>query len=178
MRHSPMSPARPSSKGGHACANLYMPIKTDPSTPHRLCLSLLLSNLETTIASTSLVSISNALGGFKKRNWVITSYLTTYTGQCNGQTHPYKFFYYICKIQGRAGAKIAPSTGAAPSLPSSPSYVAPSSTWCTCKPSKIHRVLLGLSQLISMCSIIFRGSQGLGASVIYASKQLRWLRVT
>ncbi|KAK8042373.1 hypothetical protein PG994_012856 [Apiospora phragmitis] len=45
-----------------------------------LCLSLLLSTLETTIVSTSLVSITNALGGFEQRDWVVTSYLITYTG--------------------------------------------------------------------------------------------------
>ncbi|KAK7956481.1 uncharacterized protein PG986_005703 [Apiospora aurea] len=46
-----------------------------------LCLSLLLSTLETTIVSTSLVSITNALGGFEQRDWVVTSYLITYTGK-------------------------------------------------------------------------------------------------
>ncbi|KAL8732425.1 MAG: hypothetical protein Q9181_003971 [Wetmoreana brouardii] len=45
-----------------------------------LCLSLLLSTLETTIVSTSLVSITNALHGFNKRDWVVTAYLLTYTG--------------------------------------------------------------------------------------------------
>ncbi|KAK8060029.1 MFS multidrug transporter [Apiospora saccharicola] len=44
-----------------------------------LCLSLLLSTLETTIVSTSLVSITNALGGFEQRDWVVTSYLISYT---------------------------------------------------------------------------------------------------
>lgn len=47
---------------------------------YSLCLSLLLSALETTIVSTSLVSITNALGGFGQRDWVVTSYLLTYTG--------------------------------------------------------------------------------------------------
>ncbi|KAH8680619.1 drug resistance transporter EmrB/QacA subfamily [Xylariales sp. PMI_506] len=45
-----------------------------------LCLSLFLSTMETTIVSTSLVSITNALGGFDQRDWVVTSYLITYTG--------------------------------------------------------------------------------------------------
>ncbi|KAI0379308.1 drug resistance transporter EmrB/QacA subfamily [Hypomontagnella monticulosa] len=45
-----------------------------------LCLSLFLSMLETTIVSTSLISITNALGGFEQRDWVVTSYLITYTG--------------------------------------------------------------------------------------------------
>ncbi|EEH05271.1 drug resistance transporter EmrB/QacA subfamily [Histoplasma capsulatum G186AR] len=43
-------------------------------------LSLFLSTLETTIVSTSLVSITNALDGFGKRDWIVTSYLLTYTG--------------------------------------------------------------------------------------------------
>ncbi|KAI0097180.1 major facilitator superfamily transporter [Nemania sp. FL0031] len=45
-----------------------------------LCVSLLLSTLETTIVSTSLVSIVNALHGFDRSSWVVTSYLLTYTG--------------------------------------------------------------------------------------------------
>ncbi|OTB13104.1 hypothetical protein K445DRAFT_169866 [Daldinia sp. EC12] len=45
-----------------------------------LCLSLFLSTLETTIVSTSLISITNALGDFEQRDWVVTSYLITYTG--------------------------------------------------------------------------------------------------
>ncbi|KAB5513119.1 drug resistance transporter EmrB/QacA subfamily [Coniochaeta sp. 2T2.1] len=45
-----------------------------------LCLSLFLSTLETTIVSTSLISITDALGGFERRDWVVTSYLLTYTG--------------------------------------------------------------------------------------------------
>ncbi|EPE36690.1 MFS general substrate transporter [Glarea lozoyensis ATCC 20868] len=42
-------------------------------------LALFLSTLETTIVSTSLVSITNAVGGFDMRDWVVTSYLITYT---------------------------------------------------------------------------------------------------
>ncbi|KAK4224901.1 major facilitator superfamily transporter [Podospora fimiseda] len=45
-----------------------------------LCLSLLLSTLETTIVSTSLVSMVNSLNGFSQANWVVTAYLLTYTG--------------------------------------------------------------------------------------------------
>ncbi|KAI2465004.1 drug resistance transporter EmrB/QacA subfamily [Annulohypoxylon bovei var. microspora] len=45
-----------------------------------LCLSLFLSMLETTIVSTSLISITNALGDFEQRDWVVTAYLITYTG--------------------------------------------------------------------------------------------------
>lgn len=40
----------------------------------------MLSTLETTIVSTSLISITDALGGFEQRDWVVTSYLLTYTG--------------------------------------------------------------------------------------------------
>jgi hypothetical protein len=49
-------------------------------TPPRMCLSLLLSTLETTIISTALVSITDALKGFSQRDWAVTSYLLTYTG--------------------------------------------------------------------------------------------------
>ncbi|KAF4949860.1 hypothetical protein FGADI_8604 [Fusarium gaditjirri] len=45
-----------------------------------LCLSLLLSTLETTIVSTALVSIVDALHGFDMAGWIVTSYLVTYTG--------------------------------------------------------------------------------------------------
>ncbi|KAF4487966.1 major facilitator superfamily transporter [Fusarium agapanthi] len=45
-----------------------------------LCLSLLLSTLETTIVSTALVSIVDALQGFNMAGWIVTSYLVTYTG--------------------------------------------------------------------------------------------------
>ncbi|KAL8364857.1 hypothetical protein RB595_003908 [Gaeumannomyces hyphopodioides] len=45
-----------------------------------ISLALFLSALETTIVSTSLVSMTNALGGFDQRNWVVTAYLLTYTG--------------------------------------------------------------------------------------------------
>ncbi|KAH8886999.1 drug resistance transporter EmrB/QacA subfamily [Thozetella sp. PMI_491] len=42
--------------------------------------ALFLSTLETTIVSTSLVSITNALSGFILRDWIVTAYLLTYTG--------------------------------------------------------------------------------------------------
>ena len=45
-----------------------------------LCISLLMSTLETTIVSTALVSITNELNGFSQRDWIVTSYLLTYTG--------------------------------------------------------------------------------------------------
>ncbi|PMD16224.1 major facilitator superfamily transporter [Hyaloscypha hepaticicola] len=43
-------------------------------------MSLLLSTLETTIVSTSLVSIVDDLHGFDRSGWLVTSYLVTYTG--------------------------------------------------------------------------------------------------
>ena len=45
-----------------------------------MCVALLLSTLETTIVSTSLVSIVRALNGFDQSGWVVTSYFLTYTG--------------------------------------------------------------------------------------------------
>ena len=43
-------------------------------------MSLFLSTLETTIVSTSLVSIVDALHGFDRSGWLVTSYLLTCTG--------------------------------------------------------------------------------------------------
>ncbi|KAG2012349.1 hypothetical protein GB937_007178, partial [Aspergillus fischeri] len=43
-------------------------------------IALFLSTIETTIVSTSLVSITNALNGFLIKDWVVTAYLLTYTG--------------------------------------------------------------------------------------------------
>ncbi len=54
-------------------------------------MSLLLSTLETTIVSTSLVSIVDELHDFDRSGWLVTSYLLTYTGidvlrlDCNGE---------------------------------------------------------------------------------------------
>ncbi|PKS13033.1 hypothetical protein jhhlp_000374 [Lomentospora prolificans] len=59
-----------------------------------LCLSLLLSTVETTIVSTSLVSITNALEGFGRRDWVVTSYLLTYAGFLT-------IFAKFCAVFGR-----------------------------------------------------------------------------
>lgn len=39
-----------------------------------------LSNLDVTIVSSSLTSITDSLNGFEKRSWIITGYLATYTG--------------------------------------------------------------------------------------------------
>lgn len=45
-----------------------------------LCLGLFLSALETTIIATALISISTALESYDRSNWIVTAYLTTYTG--------------------------------------------------------------------------------------------------
>lgn len=47
----------------------------------RLWIALFLSTIETTIVSTALVSITDALHGFNSRDWIVTSYLLTYTGR-------------------------------------------------------------------------------------------------
>jgi MFS family permease len=49
----------------------------------RLCISIFLVNFEITVVSTSLVSITNDLGGFGRSSWVVTAYLFTYTGMPN-----------------------------------------------------------------------------------------------
>ena len=46
----------------------------------RIWIALFLSTLETTIVSTCLVNISDALNDFELRNWIVTSYFLTYTG--------------------------------------------------------------------------------------------------
>jgi MFS family permease len=43
-------------------------------------LSTLLINVEVTIVSTSLVSITDDLQGFRKTSWIVTGYLATYMG--------------------------------------------------------------------------------------------------
>ncbi|KAF2177012.1 MFS general substrate transporter, partial [Zopfia rhizophila CBS 207.26] len=45
-----------------------------------LCVGLWLSALETTIVATVLVSVASSLGDFHRSNWIVTSYLLTYTG--------------------------------------------------------------------------------------------------
>ena len=59
---------------------------TEPSSPEveaensRLLMSLFMSQLESTIMSTSIVNITNDLGGYGKSSWVFTAYLVTYSG--------------------------------------------------------------------------------------------------
>ena len=38
-------------------------------------------NLEVTIVSTALISITDDLNGFDKTSWIVTGFLTTYTGE-------------------------------------------------------------------------------------------------
>ncbi|KAE8353172.1 major facilitator superfamily domain-containing protein [Aspergillus coremiiformis] len=45
-----------------------------------LLISLYLVNLEVTIVSTSLLSITSDLDGFNKTSWIVTGFLVTYTG--------------------------------------------------------------------------------------------------
>ncbi|RHZ55168.1 uncharacterized protein CDV56_106552 [Aspergillus thermomutatus] len=49
-------------------------------SPRNVWIALFLSTIETTVVSTSLVSITNALNGFLIKDWVVTAYLLTYTG--------------------------------------------------------------------------------------------------
>lgn len=52
----------------------------DSAGHYSIWLALFLSTIETTIVSTALVSITDDLHGFDIRDWVVTSYLLTYTG--------------------------------------------------------------------------------------------------
>ncbi|KAJ5383849.1 Major facilitator superfamily domain general substrate transporter [Penicillium concentricum] len=45
-----------------------------------LLIGFFLSNLDVTIVSSALTSITDDLEGFEKRSWIITGYLATYTG--------------------------------------------------------------------------------------------------
>jgi MFS family permease len=47
----------------------------------RLMLAFFLSNLDVTIVSSALTSITDDLAGFEKRSWIVTGYLATYTGK-------------------------------------------------------------------------------------------------
>jgi MFS family permease len=46
----------------------------------RLLIGFFLSNLDVTIVSSSLTSMTDDLKGFEKRSWIVTGYLATYTG--------------------------------------------------------------------------------------------------
>jgi hypothetical protein len=60
--------------------------------------TLFLSTLETTIVSTSLVSITNALDGFELRDWIVTAYLISYTGTLPSNSLDCKDWVLICRI--------------------------------------------------------------------------------
>lgn len=47
----------------------------------RLLIGFFLSNLDVTIVSSSLTSMTDSLEGFEKRSWIVTGYLATYTGK-------------------------------------------------------------------------------------------------
>lgn len=64
-----------------ACVNPQNSTRGITDISASLCLSLFLSTIETTIVSTALVAITNALNGFVKSNWIVTSYLLTYAGR-------------------------------------------------------------------------------------------------
>ncbi|KAF4629250.1 hypothetical protein G7Y89_g8898 [Cudoniella acicularis] len=44
-----------------------------------LCLALFIAQMETSIVSTSIISVTNDLGGFVESSWVFTAYLLTYS---------------------------------------------------------------------------------------------------
>ena len=44
----------------------------------RLSLALFLAGIESTIISTTLISITNELGGFQQSSWIVTAYLLGY----------------------------------------------------------------------------------------------------
>lgn len=46
-------------------------------------LCLFLANLEVSIVSTSLVSITDDLQGFSRTSWIVSGYLLTYTGMAS-----------------------------------------------------------------------------------------------
>ena len=61
-----------------------------------LCLSLFLVTLESTIVSTSQMSIANALNNVKESGWINTAYLLTFTG----------FLVIIAKFSETLGQKL------------------------------------------------------------------------
>lgn len=49
-------------------------------TAIRMCLSLFMTQADSTIASTAILAITNDLGGYERSSWVFTAYLLTYSG--------------------------------------------------------------------------------------------------
>lgn len=56
------------------------PLRSCSSNGRRLLVGLLISTLDTTIVSTSLVTISNDLDDFVNAPWIVLAYLLTYMG--------------------------------------------------------------------------------------------------
>lgn len=70
-------------------------------TIDRLLIAFFLSNLDVTIVSSALTSITDDLKGFEKRSWIITGYLATYTGmieECDSMVYPPTLSSSPCKI--------------------------------------------------------------------------------
>jgi MFS family permease len=65
----------------------------------RLLLGFFLSNLDVTIVSSALTSITDDLEGFEKRSWIVTGYLATYTGKYSQEHHCCPFLRYLCPIR-------------------------------------------------------------------------------
>lgn len=51
------------------------------SNEGRLCFALFMSLMDSSIASTAILVITDQLGGYDKSSWVFTSYLLTYSGK-------------------------------------------------------------------------------------------------
>jgi MFS family permease len=50
-------------------------------TAARIEMALFMTLMESTIVSTSVVTITNDLGGYVKSSWLFTSYMLTFSGQ-------------------------------------------------------------------------------------------------
>ncbi|CAD0090644.1 unnamed protein product, partial [Aureobasidium mustum] len=80
-----------STEGQHEQSSVCSDAEKDPGVPvlegwplgstvFALCLALLLATLDTTIISTSLITIASDLGHFDQASWILVSYLLTYSG--------------------------------------------------------------------------------------------------
>lgn len=49
----------------------------------KISLAVFLPSMEVSIVATSLLAITNELQGFEQGSWMVTSYMLTYTGDCN-----------------------------------------------------------------------------------------------
>lgn len=69
-----------------ASGSMQQPSRTRPHAQTRkhhadgdsLSLALFLAGLESTIIGTSLISITNELGGFQRSSWIVAAYLLGY----------------------------------------------------------------------------------------------------